>query len=80
MNRTTQLLLAVIALGLWANASASWLRPAHAQTDTLLRSIDTQLSSIDTNIRRLVRGGSGRPSAGLGAALAVLPLSVIGCS
>ncbi len=36
MDRTTKILLAAIALGLWANAGLSVLRPAGAQTNLQL--------------------------------------------
>jgi hypothetical protein len=49
MDRTTKILLAAIAIGLWANAGVSALRPATAQgfspfTDRLLQEI---LNSVD---------------------------------
>jgi hypothetical protein len=46
--------MAAIALGLWANAAALWLKPAHAQEDSILF-----LRNIDSNIQALVRGGLG---------------------
>ena len=49
-----QIWLAAIALGLWANAAALWLKPAVAQSDSSI-----YLSSIDSNIQALVRGGRG---------------------
>lgn len=47
-----QFWLAAIALGLWANAAALWLKPAQAQTDGVIF-----LNSIDRNIQALVQGG-----------------------
>ncbi len=49
-----QIWLAVIALGLWANAAALWLKPAQAQFDSTI-----YLSNIDKNMQALVRGGTG---------------------
>ena len=48
-----QFWIATIAIGLWANAAALWLRPAQAQDATSI------LSSIDRNIKILIQGGSG---------------------
>ena len=44
MDRTTKLLLAAIALGLWANVAATW-SPVSAQ-DWALQSILTEIQSI----------------------------------
>jgi hypothetical protein len=57
MDRTTKLLLAAIALGLWANAV--WSR-AHAETtaETLLREIDSRLYSIDDRLHSPQYGDS----------------------
>lgn len=59
MDRTSKILLAIAALGLWANASALWLQPAHAQADLYSKGIESSLSRIADNIQALVRGGSG---------------------
>lgn len=59
-DRTTKILLASIALGLWANLFVPLLRPitafAQYETDYILKSIDARLASIDINIDRLQRG------------------------
>jgi hypothetical protein len=59
-DRTTKILLAFIALGLWANLLTPVLRPVTAfaqyETDHILKSIDARLASIDINIDRLQRG------------------------
>jgi hypothetical protein len=44
-----KLLLAIIALGLWANAAVSLFRPAHAQGD--------DVGQIAYDIHSLVTGG-----------------------
>jgi hypothetical protein len=46
--------IAAIAIGLWANAAALWLKPAQAQSDLAT----SYLSSIDSNIQILIRGGA----------------------
>lgn len=48
---TNKLLLAAIALGLWANAATMLVRPAQAQSDNL--------AQIALDIHHLVIGGSG---------------------
>ena len=52
-----QFWMAAIALGLWANAAALWLKPVHAKggdeaTQNLI------LNNISDNIRDLVQGGA----------------------
>ena len=57
-DRTTKLLLAAIALGLFANALIPLLTPKPAaadSSDTYLRSIDTHLSNIQSDIHNLDR-------------------------
>ena len=60
VDRTTKLLLASIALGLWCNLFALVLRPmtafAQYESDYILRSIDAHLAKIDVNIDKLQRG------------------------
>jgi hypothetical protein len=60
VDRTTKILLASIALGLWANLFAPVLRPitafAQYENDHILKSIDARLASIDVNIERLQNG------------------------
>ena len=59
-DRTTKILLAAIALGLWANLFGPVLRPitafAQYESDHILRSIDARLASIDFNIDKLQKG------------------------
>ena len=47
-------LLAAIALGLWANAATTFIRPAHAEDDFYLvgavQNVAKQLSSIDSRL------------------------------
>ena len=52
MDRTTKVLLAAVALGLWANASVTLLVPAQAQRADNL--IIGPLQGIDQNVERLV--------------------------
>ena len=55
-DRTTKALLLAIALGLWANVAAEWLRPVtvHAQDlayiESILRGIQIQLGSISADL------------------------------
>jgi hypothetical protein len=65
MDKTTKLLLAAIALGLWANAWASLLRPAQAQRgDTYdlgtiaasLNGITRALQGLDEQASNIGRG------------------------
>ena len=55
-DRTSKILFASIALGLWANITVvlTQPRPANAQyeADYILKSIDGHLSKIDLNIER----------------------------
>ena len=59
-DRTTKILLACVALGLWANLLAPLLRPTAAlaqyESDYILKSIDARLANIDVNIDKLQRG------------------------
>ena len=60
IDRTTKLLLACIALGLWADVLVPVLRPSTAnaqyESDYILRSIDAHLARIDLNIDKLQKG------------------------
>lgn len=60
VDRTTKILLASIALGLWANLLMPSLRPiaalAQYESDHILRSIDARLANIAFNIEKLQRG------------------------
>jgi hypothetical protein len=46
MDRTTKILLAAIALGLWANAAATIVRPAFADVGSSIHNIETMVSNI----------------------------------
>ena len=53
-----KLLLAAIAAGLWANAIATIIRPAHAaETDPVLLQIEHHLSAIAKDMHTLISGG-----------------------
>jgi len=54
MTLSTKILLGLIAAGLWANAIASYVRPAQAQTDYSL-----YLGEIARDVRALANGGRG---------------------
>ena len=47
---------AAIAIGLWASATALWLKPAKAQFEP---SMSAYLKSMDDNLRALAKGGPG---------------------
>jgi hypothetical protein len=53
-DRTSKILLAAIALGLWANAVVSLIKPqAVIAQDSQLSSIDDHLSRIDHDVHNL---------------------------
>jgi hypothetical protein len=54
IDRTTKIILAAIALGLWANASVSVLRPAKAGDRDLLLVTDNLLL-VNDNLSRLMK-------------------------
>jgi hypothetical protein len=54
-----KLLLAAIALGLWANAAASLSRPVQAQIRLGPASVESSLADIARDIHVLVTGISG---------------------
>jgi hypothetical protein len=58
MDRTTKILLALIASGLWANAVAPVIHTARAQYDSsyLLRSISSDVSSIKSDLDGISSG------------------------
>jgi hypothetical protein len=58
VDRTTKLLLAIIAAGLWANIAAwnSRIAPANAQDSNLTLRMEKSLRDIDTNIAALAIG------------------------
>jgi hypothetical protein len=59
-DRTTKILLAAIAAGLWVNIFMPLLRSTEAnaqyETDHILQMMDVRLSNIDANIDKLQRG------------------------
>ena len=50
IDRTTKILLALTALGLWGNISVSLIRPAIASMDTDVYSIKNDVSQIKSNV------------------------------
>lgn len=53
-DRTTKILLAIIALGLWANAMSLFIRPNRViAQDNVFSSIDSHLSRIDHDVHNL---------------------------
>jgi hypothetical protein len=60
MDKTTKLLLAVIALGLWANVMISLVRPQPVVAqDQTLSSIDDHLQRIESGVSSLERIARG---------------------
>lgn len=63
-DKSTKLLLAAIAIGLWLNVMNPWLRPvpAEAQTEILssilraVRSIQSDVSSIKSDVSSIASG------------------------
>ena len=56
-DRTTKILLAMIALGIWANLVASYeLRKGLFFIQSYVSSIDSSVSSIDSNVGWIARG------------------------
>jgi len=58
LDRSTKLLLAVIALGLWANVISVWIGPVtvDAQTDFYLRQINNGIQSIERDVSDISDG------------------------
>ena len=56
MDKTSKVIFALIAAGLWFNAASNLLRPAHAQQDAL-SDIKISAQSISRNLEILVLGG-----------------------
>ncbi len=58
MDRTTKILLGAIALGLFANAAATVIRPAAAQlsNDVILRNIGLDVAIISRDIEQIAHG------------------------
>ena len=54
---TNKLVLIAIAAGLWANAIASLVRPAHADADSYLSDIAHDIHNVEYDIHSLVSGG-----------------------
>jgi hypothetical protein len=54
MDRTAKILLAAIALGLWANAAATIVKPASAQgADNILAGLLGQLEQMQTAVAHM---------------------------
>ena len=57
MDKTSKIICAMIAAGLWFNAASNFLRPAHAQQD-MLNEIAVSVKSIANGLHILVQGGA----------------------
>jgi hypothetical protein len=55
MDRTSKVIFALIAVGLWFNAAANLLRPAYAQNDAL-HDISVSVGSMAQDLQFLVAG------------------------
>ena len=55
MDRTSKIIFALIAAGLWFNAAANVLRPAYAQQDSL-SDISRSVRSMAQDLQFLVAG------------------------
>ena len=53
IDRTTKVLLVVIALGLWANAVIPLFQPKTAAAAQDVASMDSHLASIDSHLSRI---------------------------
>jgi hypothetical protein len=56
MDKTSKVIFALIAAGLWLDAASNVLRPAHAQQDTL-SDIKVSVQLISRSLETLVAGG-----------------------
>jgi hypothetical protein len=56
MDKTSKVIFALIAAGLWFNIGSNLLRPAHAQQDAL-SDIKISAQSISRTLETLVAGG-----------------------
>jgi len=56
MDKTTKVIFALIAAGLWFNAASNLQRPAHAQQDAL-SDIKVSAQSISRSLETLISGG-----------------------
>jgi hypothetical protein len=59
MDRSSKIIFALIAAGLWSNAASSVLQPAHAQRD-VLSEIMVSVQSMAHSLETLVAGDRGR--------------------
>ncbi|RYC28926.1 hypothetical protein D3273_26660 [Lichenibacterium minor] len=59
---TNKILLAAIALGLWANAAVNYVRPARAEdfTPSTAVSIENSVSSMDSSLKALLSSYQNR--------------------
>jgi hypothetical protein len=55
MDRTSKIIFALIAAGLWFNGAANLLRPAYAQQDAL-HDISVSVRSMAQDLQFLVQG------------------------
>jgi hypothetical protein len=55
IDKTTKILLILIALGLWANAVLPLIRP-HAVAAQSADSIENHLSEIESDVHKIARG------------------------
>jgi hypothetical protein len=51
-----KIILAAIAAGLWANVAVTLVRPAHADSDSDISSIETLVRSIEGDLGRIEHG------------------------
>jgi hypothetical protein len=56
MDKTSKIILALIATGLWANVVTAMVQPAQAQADWMGR-MTIQIQSIAHDLSTLVKGG-----------------------
>lgn len=59
MDRWTKFLLALIALGLWANAAGQYMRPAHAYGESPEELMAADVKAIRVAVEALAGGGVG---------------------
>ena len=57
MDRTTKIILAFIAAGLWANAITPLIKPAQAQSSEVFSRIAMDTQTIAQSMKSLVEGG-----------------------
>lgn len=60
MDRTTKVLLAAIALGLWANAIGDWLRVSTIEAQDLAL-VEAALLGVQTDVAAISNGSCSNP-------------------